>query len=180
MAEGGMTAVVQREQSTTMASMGSFGNNIIVSHQIHRGSQTAADAQGHTGLSLTPGPSSSAPETLAGAAGSFSRILSRTLGLHTDTAQGTSTDIDLTPLVEQERLHTSLLSQEFSPLFSSTLDTNGPAASMETDNVLEGEELQDFASLPPSLLSASPSLSPVNNSNYSNSDSSYHGDEYGR
>lgn len=40
-AEGGMTAVVQREQSTTMASMGGFGNNIIVSHRIHRGSQTA-------------------------------------------------------------------------------------------------------------------------------------------
>ncbi|KAM9753210.1 activating molecule in BECN1-regulated autophagy protein 1B isoform 2-T2 [Menidia menidia] len=39
-AEGGMTAVVQREQSTTMASMGGFGNNIIVSHRIHRGSQT--------------------------------------------------------------------------------------------------------------------------------------------
>ncbi|KAI3371038.1 hypothetical protein L3Q82_023519, partial [Scortum barcoo] len=33
-AEGGMTAVVQREQSTTtMASMGGFGNNIIVSHR---------------------------------------------------------------------------------------------------------------------------------------------------
>ncbi|XP_040017994.1 activating molecule in BECN1-regulated autophagy protein 1B isoform X2 [Gasterosteus aculeatus] len=43
-AEGGMTAVVQREQSTTMASMGGFGNNIIVSHRIHRGSQTAAGA----------------------------------------------------------------------------------------------------------------------------------------
>uniref|UniRef100_A0A3P9B0U0 Autophagy/beclin-1 regulator 1b n=1 Tax=Maylandia zebra TaxID=106582 RepID=A0A3P9B0U0_9CICH len=41
-AEGGMTAVVQREQSTTMASMGGFGNNIIVSHRIHRGSQTGA------------------------------------------------------------------------------------------------------------------------------------------
>ncbi|XP_028441084.1 activating molecule in BECN1-regulated autophagy protein 1-like [Perca flavescens] len=39
-----MTAVVQREQSTTMASMGGFGNNIIVSHRIHRGSQTAAGA----------------------------------------------------------------------------------------------------------------------------------------
>ncbi len=173
-----MTAVVQREQSTTMASMGSFGNNIIVSHRIHQGSQTGANAQRHTGLSPTPGPSSGAPETLAGAAGLYSRVLSSTLGLHTDTAQGTSTDIDLTPLVEQERLHTSLLSQEFSPLFSSALDTNGPSASMETDNVLEGEELQDFASLPPSLLS--PSISPVNNSNYSNSDSSYHGDEYGR
>lgn len=43
-AEGGMTAVVQREQSTTMASMGGFGNNIIVSHRIHRGSQTGSAA----------------------------------------------------------------------------------------------------------------------------------------
>ncbi|RXN17311.1 activating molecule in BECN1-regulated autophagy 1-like isoform X1 [Labeo rohita] len=178
MAEGGMTAVVQREQSTTMASMGSFGNNIIVSHRIHRGSQTGADAQSHTSLSPIPGPSSS--ESLAGAAGSFSRVLTGTLGIHTDTAQGNSTAIDLAPLVEQGRLHTSLLSQEFSPLFSSALDANGPSASMETDSVLEGEELQDFAHLPPSLLSSSPSLSPVNNSNYSNSDSSYLGDEYGR
>lgn len=38
-----MTAVVQREQSTTMASMGGFGNNIIVSHRIHRSSQTGAE-----------------------------------------------------------------------------------------------------------------------------------------
>ncbi|XP_045871953.1 activating molecule in BECN1-regulated autophagy protein 1 isoform X3 [Meles meles] len=43
MAEGGMTAVVQREQSTTMASMGGFGNSIIVSHRIHRGSQTGTE-----------------------------------------------------------------------------------------------------------------------------------------
>lgn len=43
-AEGGMTAVVQREQSTTMASMGGFGNNIIVSHRIHRSSQTGSGA----------------------------------------------------------------------------------------------------------------------------------------
>ncbi|XP_051757748.1 activating molecule in BECN1-regulated autophagy protein 1A isoform X2 [Ctenopharyngodon idella] len=179
-AEGGMTAVVQREQSTTMASMGSFGNSIIVSHHIHRGSQTGADAQSRTHLSPIPGPSSSAPETLAGAAGSYTCILTNALGLHTDTVQGTSTDIDLTPDVEQERFHTSLLSQEFSPLFSSAVNINGPSASMETDNVLEGEELQDYESLPPSLLSSSPSLSPVNNSNYNNSDSSYHGEEYGR
>ncbi|XP_041651335.1 activating molecule in BECN1-regulated autophagy protein 1b isoform X2 [Cheilinus undulatus] len=58
MAEGGMTAVVQREQSTTMASMGGFGNNIIVSHRIHRGSQTG------TGASRPPAdPSMSAPST---------------------------------------------------------------------------------------------------------------------
>ncbi|XP_032022014.1 activating molecule in BECN1-regulated autophagy protein 1 isoform X6 [Hylobates moloch] len=43
MAEGGMTAVVQREQSTTTASMGGFGNNIIVSHRIHRSSQTGTE-----------------------------------------------------------------------------------------------------------------------------------------
>lgn len=43
MAEGGMTAVVQREQSTTTASMGGFGNNIIVSHRIHRSSQTGSE-----------------------------------------------------------------------------------------------------------------------------------------
>lgn len=39
-----MTAVVQREQSTTMASMGGFGNNIIVSHRIHRSSQTGTES----------------------------------------------------------------------------------------------------------------------------------------
>uniref|UniRef100_A0A671RVG3 Activating molecule in BECN1-regulated autophagy protein 1-like n=1 Tax=Sinocyclocheilus anshuiensis TaxID=1608454 RepID=A0A671RVG3_9TELE len=84
MAEGGMTAVVQREQSTTMASMGSFGNNIIVCHRIHHGSQTGADTQSRSGLSPTPGPSSRAHETLAGAAGSYSRVLTSTLGLHAD------------------------------------------------------------------------------------------------
>nr|XP_040024713.1 activating molecule in BECN1-regulated autophagy protein 1-like isoform X2 [Gasterosteus aculeatus aculeatus] len=55
-AEGGMTALVQREQSTTMASMGGFGNNIIVSHRIHRGSQTAA------GASRLPDPLLLAPQ----------------------------------------------------------------------------------------------------------------------
>uniref|UniRef100_A0A8B9CD91 Autophagy and beclin 1 regulator 1 n=1 Tax=Anser brachyrhynchus TaxID=132585 RepID=A0A8B9CD91_9AVES len=49
MAEGGMTAVVQREQSTTMASMGGFGNNIIVSHRIHRSSQTGTESTGAEG-----------------------------------------------------------------------------------------------------------------------------------
>lgn len=53
MAEGGMTAVVQRERSTTMASMGGFGNNIVVSHRIHRGSQTPAGAA----QASNPGPS---------------------------------------------------------------------------------------------------------------------------
>ena len=52
MAEGGMTAVVQREQSTTLASMGGFGNNIIVSHRIHRSSQTGTEP----GAARTPSP----------------------------------------------------------------------------------------------------------------------------
>lgn len=58
-AEGGMTAVVQREQSTTMASMGGFGNNIIVSHRIHRGSQTGSGAS-----RLPAAPSSSSSGSL--------------------------------------------------------------------------------------------------------------------
>ncbi|XP_068116807.1 activating molecule in BECN1-regulated autophagy protein 1 isoform X2 [Hyperolius riggenbachi] len=59
MAEGGMTAVVQREQSTTMASMGGFGNNIIVSHRIHRSSQTAADTASRASTQQSPRPSTS-------------------------------------------------------------------------------------------------------------------------
>lgn len=52
-----MTAVVQREQSTTMASMGGFGNNIIVSHRIHRGSQTGPGAAaGSASSSSSSGP----------------------------------------------------------------------------------------------------------------------------
>ncbi|KAJ0069755.1 hypothetical protein NL108_013302 [Boleophthalmus pectinirostris] len=61
-AEGGMTAVVQREQSTTMASMGGFGNNIIVSHRIHRGSQTATGHAPSTS-GYTPSTSDHAPST---------------------------------------------------------------------------------------------------------------------
>ncbi|KAM5226063.1 activating molecule in BECN1-regulated autophagy protein 1 isoform 4-T8 [Hipposideros larvatus] len=57
MAEGGMTAVVQREQSTTMASMGGFGNNIIVSHRIHRSSQTGAEPS--AARTSSPQPSTS-------------------------------------------------------------------------------------------------------------------------
>ncbi|KAG8431962.1 hypothetical protein GDO86_018850 [Hymenochirus boettgeri] len=64
MAEGGMTAVVQREQSTTMASMGGFGNNIIVSHRIHRGSQTASDSASRNTAPHSPQPSTSG-ETIA-------------------------------------------------------------------------------------------------------------------
>ncbi|XP_029438221.1 activating molecule in BECN1-regulated autophagy protein 1 isoform X3 [Rhinatrema bivittatum] len=57
MAEGGMTAVVQREQSTTTASMGGFGNNIIVSHRIHRSSQTSTEQAATDGNSAQPSTS---------------------------------------------------------------------------------------------------------------------------
>ncbi|XP_052508365.1 activating molecule in BECN1-regulated autophagy protein 1 isoform X5 [Budorcas taxicolor] len=65
MAEGGMTAVVQREQSTTMASMGGFGNNIIVSHRIHRSSQTGAEP----GAARAPSPQPSTSRGLLPEAG---------------------------------------------------------------------------------------------------------------
>lgn len=56
-----MTAVVQREQSTTMASMGGFGNNIIVSHRIHRGSQTGTGASRPAADPTMTAPSTSGP-----------------------------------------------------------------------------------------------------------------------
>lgn len=56
-----MTAVVQREQSTTMASMGGFGNNIIVSHRIHRGSQTGTGASRPAADPAATAPATSGP-----------------------------------------------------------------------------------------------------------------------
>uniref|UniRef100_A0A669CFW2 Autophagy/beclin-1 regulator 1b n=1 Tax=Oreochromis niloticus TaxID=8128 RepID=A0A669CFW2_ORENI len=70
-AEGGMTAVVQREQSTTMASMGGFGNNIIVSHRIHRGSQTGASRP--TAEPVATAPSTSGPLLVASQPQSYLR-----------------------------------------------------------------------------------------------------------
>ncbi|XP_064318679.1 activating molecule in BECN1-regulated autophagy protein 1 isoform X3 [Phalacrocorax carbo] len=75
MAEGGMTAVVQREQSTTMASMGGFGNNIIVSHRIHRSSQTGAESAGVEGTSAQQSTSQQLAVELEG------RILSESMQL---------------------------------------------------------------------------------------------------
>uniref|UniRef100_A0A8D2P7X2 Autophagy and beclin 1 regulator 1 n=1 Tax=Zosterops lateralis melanops TaxID=1220523 RepID=A0A8D2P7X2_ZOSLA len=75
MAEGGMTAVVQREQSTTMASMGGFGNNIIVSHRIHRSSQTGTEPTGAEGTSSQQSSSQQLGTELEG------RILSESVQL---------------------------------------------------------------------------------------------------
>ncbi|XP_025890916.1 activating molecule in BECN1-regulated autophagy protein 1 isoform X3 [Nothoprocta perdicaria] len=76
MAEGGMTAVVQREQSTTMASMGGFGNNIIVSHRIHRSSQTGAEPSGAEGAPAQQPTSQQLAAELEGRILSESRQLS--------------------------------------------------------------------------------------------------------
>ncbi|KAB0350658.1 hypothetical protein FD754_015515 [Muntiacus muntjak] len=65
MAEGGMTAVVQREQSTTVASMRGFGNNIIVSHRIHRSSQTGAEPGAAHALTAALHLSGNAPRSRA-------------------------------------------------------------------------------------------------------------------
>uniref|UniRef100_A0A8C4WEK1 Autophagy and beclin 1 regulator 1 n=1 Tax=Gopherus evgoodei TaxID=1825980 RepID=A0A8C4WEK1_9SAUR len=75
MAEGGMTAVVQREQSTTMASMGGFGNNIIVSHRIHRSSQTGVESMGADGALMQQSTSHELAAELEG------RILSESMQL---------------------------------------------------------------------------------------------------
>ncbi|XP_019407155.1 PREDICTED: activating molecule in BECN1-regulated autophagy protein 1 isoform X5 [Crocodylus porosus] len=89
MAEGGMTAVVQREQSTTMASMGGFGNNIIVSHRIHRSSQTGVETTGADGTTAQQSTSHQLAAELEG------RILSESMqlsehGLSPRTASGGS------------------------------------------------------------------------------------------
>lgn len=99
MAEGGMTAVVQREQSTTMASMGGFGNNIIVSHRIHRSSQTGAESTGVEGTSAQQSTSQQLATELEGRIISESMQLSEH-GLSPRTApsgsEGQSTgDLDL-------------------------------------------------------------------------------------
>lgn len=70
-----MTAVVQREQSTTMASMGGFGNNIIVSHRIHRSSQTGVESVGADGALMQQSTSRELAAELEG------RILSESMQL---------------------------------------------------------------------------------------------------
>ncbi|XP_040529610.1 activating molecule in BECN1-regulated autophagy protein 1 isoform X3 [Gallus gallus] len=112
MAEGGMTAVVQREQSTTMASMGGFGNNIIVSHRIHRSSQTGAESTGAEGTSAHQSTSQQLAAELEGQILSESVQLSEH-GLSPRTSSGGSEgrgtgDLDLP---EQAR---------------SSMDTEGP------------------------------------------------------
>ncbi|XP_072527123.1 activating molecule in BECN1-regulated autophagy protein 1A isoform X2 [Salminus brasiliensis] len=188
-AEGGMTAVVQREQSTTMASMGSFGNDIIVSHRIHRGSQTGAESQASSRLTSSPGPSFSIPSigssstlSLPQAACSSSHTHTQQLHLHTQsttapsTAQGGTVQTYMeqdTPL--PDTAHSPFLSQQLSPLFPFS------HVPMETDDVLAEGGLGDIRTHSPSLHPTS-SSSPVNddnNNNYSGS-RGCHGSAYSR
>ncbi|RXM34376.1 Activating molecule in BECN1-regulated autophagy protein 1 [Acipenser ruthenus] len=174
-AEGGMTAVVQREQSTTMASMGGFGNNIIVSHRIHRGSQTGADSAGARGAregrdSSPPGPSTSTSTpsphstiTITDPVRSRCRILAHTLQL-TNEPDGSRNALP----ASEERAP----SPQFANIFSSegaSTSRNEPGALMDTDDVFENS-YPDNEGLH--------TTSAANNNN--NSSSSYTEDPYSR
>ncbi|KAI4879974.1 hypothetical protein NFI96_001817 [Prochilodus magdalenae] len=183
-ADGGMTAVVQREQSTTMASMGSFGNDIIVSHRIHRGSQTGAGFHASSLTGSFPGPSSftsigpSGAHALVQAAGSSSRVYNHAQQLHL-YAQAPSRAQGGTAHARSEQ-DTLLLDTASRPVLPQQLSPLFPLAHvpMETEDLLEDVGLGDLRTLSPSLHPTS-SLSPANNNNYSGSHG-YHGDAYSR
>ncbi|KAL8169628.1 UNVERIFIED_CONTAM: hypothetical protein K2H54_054016 [Gekko kuhli] len=113
MAEGGMTAVVQREQSTTMASMGGFGNNIIVSHRIHRSSQTGTESTGADGGTAQPSTSQELVAELEG------RTLSESMQV-TERSLSPRTSSD--DVIEGEEASGQSLSEQA----QSSMDTEGP------------------------------------------------------
>ncbi|XP_023850986.1 activating molecule in BECN1-regulated autophagy protein 1A isoform X6 [Salvelinus sp. IW2-2015] len=187
-AEGGMTAVVQREQSTTT---GSFGNSVIVSHCIHRGSQTGTEAPGGgrgtqgRGQGGGDGWTSLSPPhrgTL-----SFTEPTSRIL-THQSMQLGESSAFLLEPSGAHSRTVAPLPSQYIT--VSSHLSLQGPigvegadGTPMDTDDAFEGVGLVDDLDLhSPSASSSSsstlsPVVSPLDNNSYS---ASYHGDPYSR
>uniref|UniRef100_A0A803SXL6 Autophagy and beclin 1 regulator 1 n=1 Tax=Anolis carolinensis TaxID=28377 RepID=A0A803SXL6_ANOCA len=121
MAEGGMTAVVQREQSTTMASMGGFGNNIIVSHRIHRSSQTGTESTG-TADSGSSQPSTS-QELVADLAG---RSISESMQV---------TEHDLSPRTSSDEAEGEASGQSLSEQAQSSMDTEeGPTEYSDLTN----------------------------------------------
>ncbi|XP_037022082.2 activating molecule in BECN1-regulated autophagy protein 1 isoform X4 [Artibeus jamaicensis] len=120
MAEGGMTAVVQREQSTTMASMGGFGNNIIVSHRIHRSSQTGTEP----GAARTSSPQ---PSTSRGLLSEPGQLAERGLSPRT-----VSWDQPGTP--GQERSQPPLLPSPPAPTPSPLPSTEGPTLGCDLTN----------------------------------------------
>ncbi|XP_038825246.1 activating molecule in BECN1-regulated autophagy protein 1-like isoform X4 [Salvelinus namaycush] len=189
-AEGGLTAVVQREQNTTT---GSFGNSIIVSHCIHRGSQTGTEAPGGgrgtqgRGQGGGDGWTSLSPPhrgTL-----SFTEPTSRILTHQSMVQLGESSAFLLEPSGAHSRTVAPLPSQYIT--VSSHLSPQGPigveegadGTPMDTDDAFEGVGLVDDLDLHvPSASSSSsstlsPVVSPLDNNSYS---ASYHGDPYSR
>lgn len=119
MAEGGMTAVVQREQSTTMASMGGFGNNIIVSHRIHRSSQTGTESTGIEGGSTQPSTSQELITELEG------RALSESMQV---------TERGLSPQTSSSEVEGEANGQSLSEQAHSSMDTEGPVEYSDLTN----------------------------------------------
>ncbi|XP_025029820.1 activating molecule in BECN1-regulated autophagy protein 1 isoform X4 [Python bivittatus] len=119
MAEGGMTAVVQREQSTTMASMGGFGNNIIVSHRIHRSSQTGTESTGIEGGSTQPSTSQELITELEG------RTLSESMQV---------TERGLSPQTSSNEVEEEADEQSLSEQAHSSMDTEGPVEYSDLTN----------------------------------------------
>ncbi|XP_035653843.1 activating molecule in BECN1-regulated autophagy protein 1B-like isoform X3 [Oncorhynchus keta] len=187
-AEGGMTAVVQREQSTTMASMGGFGNNIIVSHRIHRGSQTRTGAAacrpsnsdtnlpvpGHSTASIST--SSACPLTITQPQPSQTLLLSLE-NLSAPTEPGPVWGL---PFVSQPQ-----------PPSHASGAGAGLSVAMDIDNVFEVASRMDnsepgpsssliFSSSSSSRRSYPPSSGTNGNDNNSSSRDSYPGDPYSR
>ncbi|XP_029909285.1 activating molecule in BECN1-regulated autophagy protein 1B isoform X2 [Myripristis murdjan] len=175
-AEGGMTAVVQREQSTTMASMGGFGNNIIVSHRIHRGSQTGTGSnRPATDPSMTPS-SSSGPLLL--------------------TLPQAQTQPYPHPQAQARPQNSSPSEDQLAPMWGSTVlpepQPSGLSLAVDMDDVFDGGRMDDdslpgpsssslLLSSPSSSSSSSSSHSPLPNSNNSHvSPNGYPGDPYSR
>ncbi|XP_013926050.1 PREDICTED: activating molecule in BECN1-regulated autophagy protein 1 isoform X2 [Thamnophis sirtalis] len=119
MAEGGMTAVVQREQSTTMASMGGFGNNIIVSHRIHRSSQTGTESTGLEGGSAQPSTSQELITELEG------RTLSESMQV---------TERGLSPQTSSSEVEGEANGQSLPEQAHSSMDTEGPVEYSDLTN----------------------------------------------
>ncbi|XP_029109344.1 activating molecule in BECN1-regulated autophagy protein 1 isoform X2 [Scleropages formosus] len=178
-AEGGMTAVVQREQSTTMASMGGFGNNIIVSHRIHRSSQTGAEstaagvAQG--GGAPVASDSASSPPGLPGLSCCPSTSAQGPMALGLGHAPSPAHMLQLThrsssptepPVVQGQP--TVAAPSPFVNIFAPEATDRGVEQPAGTDDVFEGNQMDTLVPRP-FLSSSSPSRSFPNNNRSSSS-----------
>ncbi|KAJ7985765.1 hypothetical protein DPEC_G00343850 [Dallia pectoralis] len=190
--EGGMTAVVQRERSTTMASMGTFGNSIVVSHHIHRGSQTGAEDQAERSGTLGAGQRRiGGGLCLSPHRGSLSFTespASRSLTNHNvQLDENSSSAVQLDASEVQSRTVAPLPSQfitissDLGPQGSTGGDDVSDRTPVDTDDVFEGEgldvDLELRSSPSSSFASSSSTVSPVASplNNYSDS---YNGNPY--